>query len=125
VKDPLARPTEIKRLPELPGIRVTWSDGHVSVFEGRLLRLACPCASCVDEWSGMPILDPSTVPERVSAEGIRLVGRYAIQIDWSDGHGTGIYTFSHLRSLCPCEACEQARARAAGEERGEEGDAKR
>jgi DUF971 family protein len=36
---------------------------------------------------------------------IRPVGRYAIQIDWSDGHTTGIYPFDRLRSLCPCPLC--------------------
>ena len=111
------RPIEIKRLPELPGLRVAWSDGHVSLFEGRALRLACPCATCIEEWSGEPILDPSTVPERVSAEDIQLVGLYGIRIGWSDGHGTGIYTFERLRTLCPCETCASGRPGAAGAQR--------
>lgn len=38
-----------------------------------------------------------------------LVGRYALQIFWSDGHSTGIYTFPYLREICPCEACTRAR----------------
>lgn len=29
----------------------------------------------------------------------RLVGAYAIQFDWSDGHNTGIFDFRFLRSL--------------------------
>jgi DUF971 family protein len=33
------------------------------------------------------------------------VGQYAIRIDWSDGHNTGIYSFDHLRKICPCESC--------------------
>jgi DUF971 family protein len=33
------------------------------------------------------------------------VGRYAIRFHWSDGHSTGIYTFEHLRELCPCPIC--------------------
>ncbi len=33
------------------------------------------------------------------------VGSYAIRIDWSDGHGTGIYSFDHLRRICPCKEC--------------------
>lgn len=35
---------------------------------------------------------------------IHLVGRYALGIDWSDGHGS-IYPFEHLRAACPCGAC--------------------
>ncbi len=34
-----------------------------------------------------------------------LVGRYALQIFWSDGHSTGIYSFHYLRELCPCGEC--------------------
>jgi len=30
------------------------------------------------------------------------VGRYAVQIAWTDGHDSGIYTFEYLRELCPC-----------------------
>jgi ATP-binding protein involved in chromosome partitioning len=112
------RPTEIVRLPDLPGLRVGWSDGHVSVFEGRALRLACACAVCVDEWSGQPTLDSAKVPERVSAEEIRLTGNYGIRVRWSDGHDTGIYTFDRLRALCPCERCVSERS---GKPRADEG----
>ena len=99
------RPTEITRLPDLPGLRVAWSDGHVSVFPGRALRQACACANCVNEWTGAAMLDPSRLPERVAAEEVELMGLYGIRIRWSDGHDTGIYTFDRLRALCPCEAC--------------------
>ena len=60
---------------------------------------ACACARCVDEWSGAATLDPSTVPADVHPLQIRNVGRYAIQIDWSDGHDSGIYPFRRLREL--------------------------
>ena len=99
------RPVAITRLPELPGLQVTWSDGHESVFEGRALRLACACATCVNEWSGERRIDPAAIPEKVAAETIELTGLYGIRIRWSDGHDTGIYTFDRLRELCPCAAC--------------------
>jgi DUF971 family protein len=35
---------------------------------------------------------------------VHLVGRYALGIDWSDGHGS-IYPFEHLRAACRCGAC--------------------
>jgi len=38
------------------------------------------------------------------------VGSYAIRIDWSDGHKTGIYSFDHFRRICPCDQCRAARA---------------
>ena len=33
------------------------------------------------------------------------VGGYAIRVDWSDGHGSGIYSFDYLRSICSCAEC--------------------
>jgi len=82
-------------------LSITWRDGHESVYEVRNLRLACACASCVDEWTGAGRLEPASVPEDVHPLRIEPVGRYAIQIHWSDGHDTGIYPFARLRELDP------------------------
>ncbi len=83
------------------GLAITWGDGHKSVYDVRDLRLACGCAVCVDEWTGEGHLDPTSVPEDVAPRSIQPVGRYAIQIDWSDGHQSGIYPFARLRALDP------------------------
>lgn len=40
-----------------------------------------------------------------SLAGIEAVGNYALLLRWSDGHDTGIWGWSRLRELCPCEAC--------------------
>ena len=40
---------------------------------------------------------------RVTAKKATAVGNYAIQIEFSDGHATGIFSFEHLREICPCE----------------------
>lgn len=86
-------------------ITVTWDATHVSVYPARTLRLACHCASCRDEFTARELLDPSSVPADVRPIELSLVGNYAIKIRWSDGHDTGIYTYEHLLSLCPCERC--------------------
>lgn len=86
-------------------VTITWAEDHVGVYPARALRLACPCAGCVEEMSGRPLLDPANVREDVVPLRLSLVGAYAIRIDWSDGHGTGIFTYEYLRSLCPCERC--------------------
>ena len=65
----------------------------------RAIRLACRCANCIEEMSGRPLLDPTSVPDDVQPLRISGVGRYALQISWSDGHDTGIYTFEQLREL--------------------------
>ena len=80
-------------------LQVAWTDGRVDDFDVRDLRLACPCAHCVEEMSGAALLDPASVPIDVAPRKITSVGTYAVIIDWSDGHGTGIYTFSYLRKL--------------------------
>lgn len=94
--------------PEVPaGLRardartltIGWADGRVDDLDVRDLRLACPCAYCVEEMSGEALLDPASVPADVAPRRITSVGTYAMIIDWSDGHGTGIYTFTYLRKL--------------------------
>ncbi|HVP31146.1 MAG TPA: DUF971 domain-containing protein [Myxococcota bacterium] len=101
VGDPSITPISIRQ--EGPRtLAIGWADGHESRYDVRALRLACGCASCVDEWSGEDRLDPRAVPEDVRPTKLQPVGRYAIQIEWSDGHATGIYPFARLRALCPC-----------------------
>lgn len=90
-------------------VTITWTEDHVGLFPARFLRLACPCAECVEEMSGRPLLDPARVPADVVPLRIALVGAYAVRIDWSDGHRTGIYTYEFLREICPCGKCGEER----------------
>jgi ATP-binding protein involved in chromosome partitioning len=91
-------------------ITFKWPDGHESRYKARDLRLACHCAMCIEETSGRALLEPATVPAQVQAKRMELVGQYAVSIEWSDGHTTGIYNFRDLRANCPCETCTAARA---------------
>jgi ATP-binding protein involved in chromosome partitioning len=90
-------------------ITLKWPDGHVTVYPARDLRLACRCASCIEEMSGKPILDPEKIPTTVRANSMELAGQYGVTITWSDGHSTGIYNFRELRAACPCPECTAAR----------------
>jgi DUF971 family protein len=94
-------PREIGKANERD-VKITWQDGHVSVYPARPLRLSCPCAGCVDEVTGELRVDPAHIPQNVKPLNVELIGRYAISIHWSDGHQTGIYTFEQLRNICPC-----------------------
>ena len=103
-------PAKVSRLDEGRVIEIQWDEaGHVGRFPARELRLACPCAACVEEMSGRAILDPASVPAEVRALSLKLVGAYAVHVSWSDGHGSGIYPWERLRAACPCAGCGQRR----------------
>ena len=78
-------------------LEILWSDGALHEYKARDLRLACPCALCREEMTGREILDSATVPEDIEPRVLSSVGRYAITIQWTDGHSTGIYHFERLR----------------------------
>jgi len=103
--DPRVTPRSVGPSADEQRLRIEWADGHVSEYQPRELRLACPCAECVEEMTGRPLLDPSTVAPDIWPLAVRYVGRYALKFEFSDGHDTGIYTFETLRGLCPCGEC--------------------
>ena len=79
------------------GLVIEWAPGQApAMYPARPLRLACPCAECVDEMSGRPLLDPARVPADVRPTRLQLIGNYGLKVWWSDGHHTGIYTFEAL-----------------------------
>ncbi|MCA9512906.1 MAG: DUF971 domain-containing protein [Myxococcota bacterium] len=96
--DPRTTPRAIRQ-HDAATLAVDWADGVRSLLDVRELRLACGCAHCVDEWTGELRLDPESVPQDVHPLRIEAVGRYAIQIAWSDGHDAGIYPYARLRAL--------------------------
>jgi ATP-binding protein involved in chromosome partitioning len=105
---PLPIPHAITRRDD--GVVIEWEEGgHQGFFPARELRLACPCAACVEEMSGRPILDPARVPPDIRPLSLALVGSYGLRIQWSDGHGTGIYTYVQLLRYCPCDGCAERR----------------
>ena len=105
----MADSPSIQKLEVKPdGISVEWMDGHRSFFESKYLRVNCGCAECVEEWSRRQLLDPATVAADIQAEDYLMIGKYAVQFLWSDGHYTGIFPFSTLRKLCPCDKCKTA-----------------
>ena len=82
-------------------LRIEWADGHETVYTPSELRRICPCASCVNEVTGVRMLDPESVPGDLTQADLRMVGNYAIALRFSDGHDTGIYPFRFLREHDP------------------------
>ena len=96
-------PTEIRRMGA-HSVRVVWGDGHLSEYPNRYLRDHCPCAECRERGGKTLPLAPDPSAE-VYAVQIGVVGRYAVNMQWSDGHDSGIYSYTTLRGLCPCASC--------------------
>lgn len=86
-------------------LMLTWDDGHRSLYTVADLRYLCPCASCVDEHTGIRTIKKENIPSNINVSEFAPVGRYAVRFRWSDGHQTGIYSFDYLRKICPCGGC--------------------
>ena len=80
-------------------ISIKWSDDADTRYSAVQLRRACPCAGCVNEWTGEKMLDAASIPEDLSITSTSIVGRYALNFHFSDDHDTGIYSFKYLRDL--------------------------
>ncbi len=94
------------------GIQIDWKDGHKSDYRLVYLRDHCPCAGCTGAHGTPPRPKTGDNPFKMFEPALKMqtvepVGNYAIRIDWSDGHSTGIYSFEHFRRICPCGACGQ------------------
>jgi DUF971 family protein len=101
------------------GIEIDWKDGHHSSYEVEYLRDWCPCATCAGSHgteprpktsaAGAPPASPFPMfKPKERMRSIEPVGSYALRIVWSDGHDAGIYSYGHLRQICPCAACKAA-----------------
>jgi DUF971 family protein len=100
------------------GIEIDWKDGHHSSYGLTWLRDWCPCAQCTGAHGTEPRAKASAGSQASAASPFQMykprermvsvepVGNYAVRIVWSDGHSTGIYSFAHLRQICPCSDCQ-------------------
>ncbi len=85
-------------------LQITWSDGQKRKYPFRLLRDACPCATCKEKQSKpkdplqLPLLTTAQL-EPLRVTGMEPLGNYAYNIAFSDGHDTGIFTLELLREI--------------------------
>jgi DUF971 family protein len=101
---PYLMPTRVKRVSPTQ-TDIAWNDGHFSSYSSWYLRENCPCAACIEEFTGVRKVIRGSIPSGLERVSLDLVGNYALNFGWSDGHDTGIYTFDYLRNLCPCSQC--------------------
>ncbi len=87
-------------------LTITWSDGREVVYPVAYLRAQCPCASCKQlresqRKTRLTVLPANFASGPVSVVNAEMVGNYALRIDWSDNHGSGIYSFAYLTEIAP------------------------
>ena len=93
-------PTNIQQIGN--ELAIQWNDGTESYFDLEFLRRACPCAACggePDVLGNIARPNVSYAPRSFELTGFDIVGGYALQPRWHDGHNTGIYSFQYLRRL--------------------------
>lgn len=88
-------PVLLTPIPEERILRVLWDDDAMCDYPFSYLRGWCPCAVCQGHGGERRFVEVED-PQLVS---IDMVGNYAVNPTWADGHETGIYTFEYLRSL--------------------------
>lgn len=81
---------------------IKWNDGIESYLPFEPLRRACPCAGCGGEPDVLGHVvrpDVTYIPSSFQLKSWQIIGDYALQPAWQDGHSTGLYTFDYLRRL--------------------------
>ncbi len=83
-------------------IAISWDDGTESYISMEKLRAASPSAENTGERDLLGVQYGGTDQKQfpgVTVKGWNMIGGYAVQFDFSDGHSTGIYPYDFLRSL--------------------------
>ncbi|MHB2149360.1 gamma-butyrobetaine hydroxylase family protein [Calditrichota bacterium LG25] len=104
----MLQPTEIVLVND-QSLTIRWNDGHAAVYFADNLRFNCPCAICEKARKS----DPESTEHKelaktsssVRINEFKMIGRYAIGIEFSDGHNLGMYAYDYLYQLCQCDAC--------------------
>ena len=78
-------------------IGLKWADGFTAVLRYSDLQSQCPCANCVDEWTG--VRKDVVVDKSLTARAVHQVGRYGLRLEFSSGCQSGIFSYSYLREL--------------------------
>lgn len=110
--DPPSTVPEHIAVSKSKGIQIDWKDGHCSKYDLRSLRDNCPCATCAGTHGDGEAGATGPSPFQIYKPALKMlavepVGNYAVQIMWNDGHNSGIYSFDHLRRICPCPECRE------------------
>ena len=90
-------PTEIKLHQKSRLLEIAFSDGRSFRLPYEFLRVHSPSAEVRGHGPGQEVLQ---IGKRlVELKSLEPVGSYAVQPVFSDGHGTGIYSWTYLYEL--------------------------
>lgn len=99
---PAPRPpvaTHVEVSADQKTLTLTWNDGATTRITGQTLRAACPCAECVEEWSGRRTFDPASIDPEMKILEVSPVGNYALSFTFGDAHRIGIFHWTSLREM--------------------------
>ena len=87
-------PTEIKLHQKSRILEISFADGKTFQFPCEFLRVYSPSAEVRGHGPGQEVLQVGK--KNVEIKHIEPVGTYAIQLSFSDGHDTGLYSWDLL-----------------------------
>ncbi|WP_292994342.1 DUF971 domain-containing protein [Nitrosomonas sp.] len=87
-------PTEIKLHQKSKILDITFSDGKKFQFSCEFLRVHSPSAEVSGHGPGQEVLQ--TGKKMINIRKIEPIGNYAIQLHFTDGHNTGLYSWDLL-----------------------------
>lgn len=87
-------PTEIKLHQKSRILDIAFSDGKTFQFPCEFLRVYSPSAEVSGHGPGQEVLQ--TGKKMIGIVKIEPVGNYAIQLNFTDGHNTGLYSWDLL-----------------------------
>ena len=93
----MINPSEIRLKKSKKAISIVFEDGNKVEFTAELLRVESPSAEVRGHSPNQKILEHGK--KEVEITKIEPVGNYAISLNFSDGHNTGIYSWNFLYEL--------------------------
>ncbi len=91
-------PVDIKLHQNSKMLELVYSDDEQYQLSCEFLRVLSPSAEVRGHGPGQETLQSGKI--NVSIKNIVPVGNYAIQLYFSDGHDSGIYSWEYLYELC-------------------------
>ena len=92
-----AAPTNITLHQKSRVLEIAFDDGRTFRLPYEYLRVYSPSAEVRGHGPGQEVLQ--TGKQSVEIRSVEAVGSYAVQPLFSDGHGTGIYSWEYLYEL--------------------------